>query len=41
MESMKMELVIASPRSGVVKRVAVAEGDQVDRGMRLVELEDG
>ncbi len=40
MESMKMELVIASPRAGVVKRVAVAEGDQVDRGMRLVELEE-
>lgn len=38
MESMKMELVIAAPRSGVVRRVAVQPGQQVDKGMRLVEL---
>ena len=38
MESMKMELVIAAPRSGVVRRVAVQSGQQVDKGMRLVEL---
>ena len=38
MESMKMELVIAASRSGVVRRVAVEAGQQVDRGMRLLEL---
>ena len=40
MESMKMELEIASPRDGVVKRVSVMQGAQVDKGMRLLELED-
>lgn len=38
MESMKMELVITASRSGVVRRVAVEPGQQVDRGMRLLEL---
>ena len=38
MESMKMELVITAPRAGVVRRVSVAPGQQVDRGMRLLEL---
>ena len=38
MESMKMELVIASPRNAVVRRVAVTPGQQVERGMRLLEL---
>ena len=38
MESMKMELVITASRSGVVRRVAVQPGLQVDRGMRLLEL---
>ncbi|CAI8022185.1 2-oxoglutarate carboxylase large subunit [Geodia barretti] len=38
MESMKMELVITAPRSGVVRRVAVEPGQQVQRGMRLLEL---
>ena len=37
-ESMKMELVITVPRSGVVRRVSVHPGQQVDRGMRLLEL---
>ncbi len=37
-ESMKMELVITAPRSGVVRRVSVHPGQQVDRGMRLLEL---
>ena len=37
-ESMKMELVITASRSGVVRRVAVQPGQQVDRGMRLLEL---
>ena len=38
MESMKMELLITAPRSGVVRRVAVKPGQQVERGMRLLEL---
>ena len=37
-ESMKMELVITAPRDGVVRRVSVVPGQQVDRGMRLLEL---
>ena len=39
MESMKMELLIAAPRDGVVRRVSVQAGQQVERGMRLLELE--
>lgn len=38
MESMKMELVITVSGSGVVRRVTVETGDQVDKGMRLLEL---
>ena len=38
MESMKMELVITASRGGVVRRVAVHPGQQVERGMRLLEL---
>ena len=38
MESMKMELVITASRTGVVRRVSVEPGQQVDRGMRLLEL---
>ena len=38
MESMKMELVIAAPRAGVVRRISVQPGQQVERGMRLLEL---
>ena len=38
MESMKMELVITASRSGVVRRVSVEPGQQVERGMRLLEL---
>ena len=41
MESMKMELVITAPRDGVVRRVAVQSGQQVERGMRLLELAPG
>jgi len=40
MESMKMELEIAAPRAGVVKRIAVIQGGQVEKGMRLLELDD-
>jgi acetyl/propionyl-CoA carboxylase alpha subunit len=38
MESMKMELVISAPRDGIVRRVSVRPGEQVERGMRLLEL---
>ena len=38
MESMKMELLITAPRDGVVRRVSVQQGQQVERGMRLMEL---
>ena len=38
LESMKMELAITSPRNAVVRRVAVRPGQQVERGMRLLEL---
>ncbi len=38
MESMKMELLITASRDGVVRRVAVQPGQQVERGMRLLEL---
>jgi len=38
MESMKMELAITAPRSAIVRRVSVRPGQQVDRGMRLLEL---
>ena len=38
MESMKMEIAISASRNGVVRRVSVHPGQQVDRGMRLLEL---
>ena len=38
MESMKMELLITAFRDGVVRRVSVQAGQQVERGMRLLEL---
>ena len=38
MESMKMELAITAPRDGMVRRVSVQPGQQVERGMRLLEL---
>jgi len=40
MESMKMELSVAVHRDGVVKQIPVERGDQVDKGMRLLELEE-
>ena len=40
LESMKMELEIAAQRDGVVKRIPVEPGAQVDKGMRLLELEE-
>ncbi len=40
MESMKMELLITAHRAGVVLRLAVEPGSQVDRGMRLLEMQE-
>ena len=39
MEAMKMELVLAAPRDGVVAAVPVAVGDQVAEGALLLALE--
>jgi 3-methylcrotonyl-CoA carboxylase alpha subunit len=39
MEAMKMELVLAAPRDGVVAAVPVAVGDQVAAGALLLALE--
>jgi 3-methylcrotonyl-CoA carboxylase alpha subunit len=38
LESMKMEISIASPRDGSIAVVHVAAGDQVERGAVLIEL---
>ena len=38
MESMKMELLITAPGHGTVSRVSVQAGQQVERGIRLLEL---
>lgn len=38
-ESMKMEIPVESERAGVVARVLVGEGDEVDEGQVVVELE--
>ena len=39
MESMKMELLIAAHRAGVIMRLAVEPGSQVDKGMRLLDMQ--
>ena len=36
LEAMKMELTVSSPRDGTIEQIAVAEGDQVVEGARLV-----
>ena len=38
-EAMKMENELAAPRAGRVARVAVSEGDSVEAGKVLVEIE--
>lgn len=38
-ESMKMEIPVESERAGTVARVLVGEGDDVDEGQIVVELE--
>ncbi len=40
LEAMKMETPLTSPYEAVVRAVHVAEGDRVDRGALLVELEE-
>jgi 3-methylcrotonyl-CoA carboxylase alpha subunit len=39
LEAMKMELPIKAPRDGVIKAVHCAEGDLVQPGVNLLELE--
>jgi acetyl-CoA carboxylase biotin carboxyl carrier protein len=39
LESMKMEIPIAAESSGVVKHICVQEGDFVNEGDVLIELE--
>lgn len=38
-ESMKMEIPVESERDGVVRRILIANGDEVDEGQAIVELE--
>jgi 3-methylcrotonyl-CoA carboxylase alpha subunit len=38
LEAMKMEIRVAAPGDGVVKKLLVAVGDVVERGQRLVEI---
>jgi biotin carboxyl carrier protein len=40
LEAMKMETPVVSPYEAVVKAVHVAEGDRVEGGAVLVELEE-
>jgi len=39
LESMKMEIPVEADSTGVVKQLLVAEGDVVDDGVPLVELQ--
>jgi biotin carboxyl carrier protein len=39
MESMKMEIPVASPRAGVIKEVQVSEGETVESGTVLALIE--
>ncbi len=39
LEAMKMELPVRSPRAGVVKAVHCAQGELVQPGVALVDLE--
>ncbi|NRT11261.1 acetyl-CoA carboxylase biotin carboxyl carrier protein subunit [Flavobacterium sp. 14A] len=39
LEAMKMENSFQSPRDGVIKSIAVATGDAVDKGQLLIEFE--
>lgn len=39
LESMKMEIPLEAPISGIIKEMKVAEGDAVDEGMVLAIVE--
>ena len=39
LESMKMEIPVEAPCDGVVKAIMINEGDAVDDGQEVVELE--
>jgi acetyl-CoA carboxylase biotin carboxyl carrier protein len=39
LESMKMEIAVMAPSSGTVTRIHVKEGDTVQEGQELAELE--
>jgi 3-methylcrotonyl-CoA carboxylase alpha subunit len=39
LEAMKMEHSIRAPRDGVIRAVHVREGDLVDAGMELADIE--
>ena len=39
LEAMKMENIITSPRSGVIKSVSVSKGDAVDKKQLLIEFQ--
>jgi len=41
MESMKMEIPVSAPESGVVKEVLVKEGDTVSDGALVARIEVG
>ena len=40
LEAMKMEIIIAAPRDGVIAAVHCAPGDTVEQGMPLAQLDD-
>ncbi len=39
LEAMKMENVMVSPRDGIIKTIAVNQGDAIDKGQLLIEFE--
>ncbi len=40
LEAMKMEMVISAPKSGKIKEIFVAEGEQVSAGQSLLRIDD-
>lgn len=39
LEAMKMENIISSPREGIIKTIAIAKGDAVEKNQLLIEFE--
>ncbi|WP_222984596.1 acetyl-CoA carboxylase biotin carboxyl carrier protein subunit [Flagellimonas meishanensis] len=39
LEAMKMENIITSPRNGIIKKIAVKQGEAVDKKQLLIEFE--